>query len=73
VDSVSEEDGMHYAYPTEFLQQSNASGLPPALLCLKVGHLLISLRSLDSGEGLCNRTRIVILNVRRKVLYNAAK
>jgi len=41
VDSVSEEDGMHHAYPTEFLQQLNAGGLPPALLCLKVGSPVI--------------------------------
>ena len=27
VDSVSEEDGMHHAYPAEFLQQLNAGGL----------------------------------------------
>ena len=50
IDSVSEEDRMHHAYPAEFLQQLNAGGLPPALLCLK------------------NGTRIVVLNVRRKVL-----
>ena len=68
VDSVSEEDGMHHAYPTEFLQQLNSSGLPPALLCLKVSCPVILLRNLDPGEGLCNRTRIVVLNVRRKVL-----
>jgi len=68
VDSMSEEDGMHYAYPAEFLQQLNSSGLPPALLCLKVGCPVILLRNLDPGEGLCNRTRMVVLNVRRKVL-----
>ena len=65
---MSEEDRMHYAYPIEFLQQLNTSGLPPALLCLKVGSLVILLRNLDPGKGLCNRTRIVVLNVRRKVL-----
>jgi len=68
VDSVSEEDGMHHAYPAEFLQQLNASRLPPALLCLKVGSPVILLRNLDPGEGLCNGTRMVVLNVRRKVL-----
>ena len=68
VDSVSEEDGMHHAYPTEFLQQLNSSGLPPALLCLKVSCPVILLRNLDPGEGLCNRTRMVVLNVKRKVL-----
>ena len=64
----SEEDGMHHAYPAEFLQQPNAGGLPPALLCFKVGSLVILLRNLDPGEGLCNRTRMVVLNVRKKVL-----
>jgi len=68
VDSVSEEDKMHYAYPAEFLQQLNAGELPPALLYLKVGSPVILLRNLDPGEGLCNGTRMVVLNVRRKVL-----
>jgi len=68
VDFVSEEDGMHHTYPAEFLQQLNAGGLPPTLLCLKVGSPVILLRNLDPGEGLCNRTRMVVLNVRRKML-----
>jgi len=68
VDSVSKKDGMYHAYPTEFLQQLNASRLPPALFCLKVGSPVILLRNLDLGEGLCNGTRMVVLNVRRKVL-----
>ena len=49
VDSVSEEDGMHYAYPVEFLQQLNAGGLPPALLCLKLGSLVILLRNQEKN------------------------
>ena len=68
VDFVSKEDGMYYTYSAEFLQQLNSSGLPPALLCLKVGYSVILLRNLDPGEGLCNRTRMVVLNMRRKVL-----
>ena len=68
VDSVSEEDRMHHVYPAEFLQQLNAGGLPSALLCLKVSSPVILLRNLDPGEGLCNGTRMVVLNVRRKVL-----
>ena len=67
-DSVSKEDGIHHVYPVEFLQQLNAGGLPPALLCLKVGSPVILLRNLDPGEGLCNGTRMVVLNMRRKVL-----
>jgi len=61
VDSVSEENGMYHAYPAEFLQQLNSSGLPPALLCLKVGCLVILLKNLDPEEGLCNGTRMVVL------------
>jgi len=68
VDSVSKEDGIHHVYPAEFLQQLNASGLPPALLCLKVGSPVILLRNLDPREGLCNGTKMVVLNMRRKVL-----
>jgi len=68
VDSVSEEDRMHHAYPAEFLQQLNSSGLPPALLCLKVSCPIILLRNLDPGEELCSGTRMVVFNVRRKVL-----
>jgi len=68
MDSVSEEDRMYHAYSTEFLQQLNAGGLPPALLYLKVGSSVILLRNLDPGEGLCNGTRMVVLNIRRKVL-----
>ena len=68
MDSMSEEDRMHHVYPTEFLQQLNSSRLPPALLCLKVGYPVILLRNLDPREGLSNGTRIVVLNVRRKVL-----
>jgi len=68
VDSMSKEDGMHHVYSAEFLQQLNSSGLPPALLCLKVSCSVILLRNLDPGEGLCNRTRMVVLNMRRKVL-----
>ena len=55
---------MYHAYPAEFLQQLNAGGLPPALLCLKVGSLVILLRNLDPGEGLCNGTR----KLKRKVV-----
>ena len=36
----------------------------PALLCLKVGSPVILLRNLDPGEGLCNGTRMVVLNVK---------
>jgi len=42
--------------------------LSPALLYLKVGSPVILLRKLDPGEGLCNGTRMVVLNMRKKML-----
>ena len=67
IDFVSKEDKMHHTYPAKFLQQLNSSRLSPTLLCFKVGYPVILLRNLDLGEGLCNGTRIVVLNMRRKV------
>jgi len=68
VNSVFEKDRMHHAYPVEFLQQLNSSRLSPTLLCLKVGCSVILLRNLDPGEGLYNGTKMVVLNMRRKIL-----
>jgi len=68
VNFVSEKDGIYHTYPAEFLQQFNSSKLPLVLLCLKVGCLVILLRNLDLEEGLCNGTRMVVLNVRKKML-----
>ena len=68
IDSVFEEDKMHYIYSVEFFQQLNSSGLSPALLCLKVSCPVILLRNLDPEKELCNGTRIMILNMRRKML-----
>ena len=39
IDSISKENGMYHTYSIEFLQQLNASELPPALLCLKIVRL----------------------------------
>ena len=68
VDSVFEENRMYHAYSIEFLQQLNTNRLSLALLCLKVGCPVILLRNLNPGEKLCNGTRMVVLNMRRKVL-----
>jgi len=64
---MSEKDGINYVYPAEFLQQLNTGRLPSAFLYLKVGCPVILLRNLNP-EGLYNETRIVVLNVRIKVL-----
>ena len=51
-----------------FFNNSMLVELSLAFLCLKVGSPVILLSNLDPEEGLCNGTRMVVLNVRRKVL-----
>jgi hypothetical protein len=55
-------------YPTEFLNSINASGLPLARLALKPGCPLMLLRNIDPTNGLCNGTRMILLEVRPMVL-----
>ena len=57
-----------HIYPVEFLNSLNASGLPLARLALKPGCPLMLLRNLDPSNGLCNGTRMVLLDARTMVL-----
>ena len=53
---------------TEYLRSINVSGLPPGELELKRGCPLILLRNLAPTQGLCNGTRVLLINERRHVL-----
>jgi ATP-dependent DNA helicase PIF1 len=55
-------------YPTEYLNSINASGLPLARLALKPGCPLMLLRNLDPTNGLCNGTRMILLEIKPMVL-----
>ena len=55
-------------YPAEYLNSLNASGLPLAKLALKVGAPVMLLRNLDPSKGLCNGTRMIVTDVRPRVL-----
>jgi len=54
--------------PVEFLQAITGSGLPPGELTVKVGCPLILLRNLAPSQGLCNGTRMVVLQMAERVL-----
>ena len=56
------------AYPTEFLNSLIISGFPLAHLALKPGCPLMLLRNIDPINGLCNGTRMVLLEIRPRVL-----
>lgn len=54
--------------PPEFLRSVNAPGIPPGELALKIGAPIILLRNLNPGLGLCNGTRMTILQMGDRVL-----
>ncbi|CDO77896.1 hypothetical protein BN946_scf184952.g8 [Trametes cinnabarina] len=52
-----------HPYPPEYLRSLRASGLPLGELRLKVGCPIILLRNLAPSRGLCNGTRMVIVQL----------
>jgi hypothetical protein len=71
-DSVHfEDDAMneYQPYSVEYLNSLTSSSLPLAHLALKPGCPVMLLRNLDPSKGLCNGTRLVVLEIRRRVLW----
>jgi hypothetical protein len=54
--------------PNEFLRSVHSSSLPPGELNLKIGCPVILLRNLAPSQGLCNGTRMIITQMRDRVL-----
>jgi ATP-dependent DNA helicase PIF1 len=55
-------------FPQEYLNSLTIPGLPLHDLRLKVGAPIILLRNLDAAAGLCNGTRLLLLQVGRRCL-----
>ena len=67
-DKIPEGDAEGLHVTTEFLNSINLSGLPPHLLTVKVGCVMMLLRNLNPKIGLCNGTRILIISMTRRIL-----
>ena len=63
-DSVNCDDNKEAQnYPMEFLNSLTPSGMPPHCLNLKVGSIVMLLRNISLKKGLCNGTRLEIINL----------
>ena len=67
--AVCETEEEAYNYPIEFLHSITPSGMPPHILKLKPAASLIMLRSLDNSKGLCNGTRLKILQLHPNLIH----
>ncbi|EGT30965.1 hypothetical protein CAEBREN_12265 [Caenorhabditis brenneri] len=66
-DEVADDSNSKLA-TTEFLNSLNTSSLPPHKLKLKVGSVIMLLRNLDVMSGLCNGTRLIVLQLGKRML-----
>lgn len=55
-------------YPTEYINSLTPNGLPPHDLQLKKGAIVILIRNMDIRNGLCNGTRLKVMDVGKFVL-----
>jgi ATP-dependent DNA helicase PIF1 len=69
VDSVerSANDGLEQ-YTVEYLNSINIPSLPPSQLVLKRGAPLMLLQNIDATHGLCNGTRVRLINMTHRIL-----
>ena len=69
VDVVKSDDpNDQMQYPTDYLNSITPTGLPPHILKLKVGAPIILLRNLSFDSGLCNGTRLIVDELRDRVI-----
>jgi hypothetical protein len=55
-------------FPVEYLNSLNYGGMSPSKLEVKLGVPLMLLRNIDPARGLCNGTRVRLIQIRNNVL-----
>jgi ATP-dependent DNA helicase PIF1 len=65
---VSEDPNDALNYPTEFLHDQTPSGMPPHVLLLKKGVIIMLLRNLNPKKGMCNGTRLIARDLQTNLI-----
>jgi len=69
IDTIDSDDPQEIAnYPAEILNTFDVSGLPTHILKLKVGAIIILLKNINSRQGLCNGTRLIIRSLTQHLI-----
>ena len=63
-----DDEGGHALYPVEFLSTLSVTGIPPHVLRLRVGSIVLLLRNLNLKRGLCNGVRMLVHMMEQHVL-----
>ena len=61
-------DDIDVPYPVEVLNSIKQHGIPPHRISVRVGQPLIVMRNIDVGRGICNGTRVLLLQVMNELL-----
>ena len=69
IDSATEDAENAAIYPVEFINTLTPSGMPPHILSLKVGSVVMLLRNLNINKGLCNGVRMIVKNIHPHTIH----
>ena len=68
-DSIINDDAGKFAQVAcDYLHSLTPSGMPPHKLHLKVGAVIMLLRNLNPKKGLCNGTRLLVVDLQRHII-----
>ncbi|GBN43869.1 hypothetical protein AVEN_270913-1 [Araneus ventricosus] len=65
---VSNDPQDQLAYTEEFLNSLTPTGMPPHKLRLKPGAIIMLLRNLAPSKGLCNGTKLIVIQLQKNVI-----
>ncbi len=67
-DKAEDYNSLSQNFPVDFLNTIEGYGLPPHNLKLKVGSIIMLIRNLNIKCGLCNGTRLQVVEMGKNIL-----